>query len=175
YRRESGLDYDELASITDLFGEINREQAESLGYEVHPGEAWLEQDVDILIPAAVENQITTDTVKKISKQVKMIAEGANGPTTPGTDEMIADRNIFVIPDLLANAGGAVSSYFEQLQGNMNYFWERDEVLGKLDVIMTNAFESVLALSKTRKLNMRDAAYHIAAVRVAQACKARGWV
>jgi glutamate dehydrogenase (NAD(P)+) len=131
--------------------------------------------VDILIPAAVENQITEDNVNKIRKKVKIIAEGANGPTTPEADKIIADRNIFMIPDLLANAGGAICSYFEQVQSNMNYFWERDEVLGKLDVKITNAFESVLESAKKKKLYMRDAAYYIAVVRVAQACRERGWV
>jgi glutamate dehydrogenase (NAD(P)+) len=146
-----------------------------MGYEVLPGESWLEQDVDILIPASVENQITVDNVEKISKKVKIIAEGANGPTTPEADKIIADRNIFMIPDLLANAGGAICSYFEQVQSNMNYYWEREEVLGKLDVKITNAFESVLESAKKKNLYMRDAAYYIAVIRVAQACRERGWV
>ncbi len=114
-------------------------------------------------------------MKKISKKVKIIAEGANGPTTPKADKIIADRNVFLIPDLLANAGGATCSYFEQVQSNMNYYWERDEVLGKLDVKITNAFEAVLELAKKKKLYMRDATYYIAVVRVAQACRDRGWV
>jgi glutamate dehydrogenase len=175
YRKESGIDFDELYSITDRFGGIAKDKADELDYEILPGEAWLEQDVDILIPAAVENQITSDNVEKISKSVKIIAEGASGPTTPEADKIIAERNIFMIPDLLANAGGATCSYFEQVQNNMNYYWETDEVLGKLDVKMTNAFVSVHELAKEKKLYMRDAAYYIAVVRVAQACKDRGWV
>jgi glutamate dehydrogenase len=175
YKKESGIDFEELKGVTDRFGGIERERASELGYEVLPGEKWLEQDVDILIPAAVENQITADNVKKISKKVKIIAEGANGPTTPEADKMIADRNLFMIPDLLANAGGAICSYFEQVQNNMNYYWERDEVLGKLDVKITNAFESVLESAKKKKLYMRDAAYYIAVVRIAQACRERGWI
>lgn len=175
YRKEQGIDFDELSGITDRFGEINKEAAIEQGYQVLPGEAWLEQDVSILLPAAVENQITIDNVKKISDKVKIIAEGANGPTTPEADQIIADRNIFLIPDLLANAGGVTCSYFEQVQSNMNYYWERDEVLGKLDVKMTTAFDSVLELAKKKKLNMRDAAHFIAVVRVAQACKDRGWI
>jgi glutamate dehydrogenase len=146
-----------------------------MNYKVLPGEGWLAQDVDILIPAAVENQITAENVKKIGTKVKIIAEGANGPTTPEADKIIAERKIFMIPDLLANTGGATCSYFEQVQSNMNYYWERDEVLGKLDVKMTNAFESVLELAKKKKMYMRDATYTIAVVRVAQACKDRGWV
>jgi glutamate dehydrogenase (NAD(P)+) len=175
YRKESGINFDELYGITDRFGGINKDRASELGYEVLPGDAWLEQDVDILIPAALENQITIDNVKKINNKVKIIAEGANGPTTPEADKIIAERNIFLIPDLLANAGGAICSYFEQVQSNMNYYWERDEILGKLDVKMTNAFVSVLELAKKKTLSMRDAAYYIAVVRVAQACKDRGWV
>jgi glutamate dehydrogenase len=175
YRKESGIDFDELYGITDRFGGIAKDRASELDYEIFPGEAWLEQDVDILIPAAVENQITAESAKKISKKVKIIAEGANGPTTPEADKIIADRNIFMIPDLLANAGGATCSYFEQVQSNMNYYWETDEVLGKLDIKMTNAFVSVLELAKKKKLYMRDAAYYIAVVRVAQACKDRSWV
>jgi glutamate dehydrogenase len=175
YRKAEGIDFDELAGITDRFGGIGKDAALELGYEVLPGNAWLEQEVNILIPAAVENQITLDNVDKISKEVKIIAEGANGPTTPEADRIIVDRNIFVIPDLLANAGGVTCSYFEQVQSNMNYYWERDEVLGKLDVKMTTAFEAVLELARKKKMDMRDAALYIAVVRVAQACKDRGWL
>ena len=100
-----------------------------LGYEVLPGDAWIEQNVDILIPAALENQITAENVNKISSQVKVIAEAANGPTTNDADKVINEKGIFVIPDFLANAGGVTCSYFEQVQCNMNYYWEKDEVLG----------------------------------------------
>ena len=161
--------------ITDRFGGIDKDKAKDLGYEILAGDAWLEQDVDILIPAALENQITKDNVNKISKKVKIIAEGANGPTTPEADEVIAKRGIFLIPDLLANAGGVTCSYFEQVQCNMNYFWEKDEVLGKLDSKMTSAFIAASDLARKRKIYMRDAAYIIAVGRVAQACKDRGWI
>ena len=146
-----------------------------MGYQILPGDAWIEQDVDILIPAALENQITAENANKISKQVKVIAEGANGPTTPDADKVINERKIFVIPDFLANAGGVTCSYFEQVQSNMNYYWEKDEVLQKLDIKMTSAFKSVFELSTKKKLNMREAAYIIAINRVAQAVKNRGWV
>ncbi len=175
YKKESGIDFDGLVSITDRFGGIDKERALDLGYEVLPGEAWIEQDVDILIPAAIENQITWYNVKKIRPRVKIIAEGANGPTTSEADRIIEDRGIFLIPDILANAGGVTCSYFEQVQSNMNYYWEKDEVLGKLDIKMTGAFSAVLELAKKRKLYMRDAAFYIAVARVAQACKDRGWV
>ena len=123
----------------------------------------------------MENQIRQDNVGKISKKVKVIAEGANGPTTPEADKVIQERGIFVIPDFLANAGGVTCSYFEQVQCNMNYYWEKEEVLEKLDQKMTAAFRAVSDLAKKRKLYMRDAAYVISVNRVAQACKDRGWV
>src|SRR5206468_11123605 len=143
-----------------------------LGYEVLPGDAWLEQDVEILIPAALENQVTGDNAGKISRKVRVIAEGANGPTTPEADAIIRERNILLIPDFLANAGGVTCSYFEQVQSNMNYYWEKDEVLGKLDVRMTAAYYAVSELARREKLSMRDAAYAIAIGRVAQACRDR---
>ena len=107
--------------------------------------------------------------------MKLIAEGANGPTTPEADKVIQERGIFVIPDFLANAGGVTCSYFEQVQSNMNYYWEKDEVLGKLDVKMTSAFHAVSELARKQKLYMRDAAYVIAVNRVAQGLPDRGWV
>ncbi len=175
YRKKEGIDLQELLSITDPFGGIDKAQAEALGYEVLPGDAWLEQDVDILVPAALENQITQENVNKVSGRVKIIAEGANGPTTDEADQYINERKIFIIPDLLANAGGVTCSYFEQVQSNMNYFWEKDEVLGKLDVKMTSAFISVSDFAKMNNLDMRSAAYVISVDRVAQACQDRGWV
>lgn len=175
FRRKSGMNIDELTAITDKFGTINKEKAADLGYEVLPGDAWIEQDVDILIPAALENQITADNVNRISGQVKVIIEAANGPTTNDADKVINDRGIFLIPDFLANAGGVTCSYFEQVQCNMNYFWEKEEVLEKLDTKMTSAFKAVYELAKTKTLTMRDAAYVIAINRVAQAVKNRGWV
>ncbi|NLI38484.1 MAG: Glu/Leu/Phe/Val dehydrogenase [Clostridiaceae bacterium] len=175
FRRENGMNIDELTGITDKFGTINKDKALELGYEVLPGDAWIEQNVDILIPAALENQITAENVNKISSQVKVIAEAANGPTTNDADKVINEKGIFVIPDFLANAGGVTCSYFEQVQCNMNYYWEKDEVLEKLDTKMTSAFKAVYELSKTQNLTMRDAAYVIAINRVAQTVKSRGWV
>ena len=175
FRKNDGVDLTELRKITDRFGGINKREATSLGYEQLPGEAWIEQDVDILFPCALENSITGDNVGQIAKRVKLIAEGANGPTTPEADHVLHERDIFVIPDFLANAGGVTCSYLEQVQSNMNYFWEKDEVLGKLDVMMTTAFVSVSDMARKRKLYMRDAAYNIAVSRVAQACMDRGWI
>ncbi|MFZ1946268.1 MAG: Glu/Leu/Phe/Val dehydrogenase [bacterium] len=175
FRKKDGIDPAALRGISDRFGGIDKDKAKAMGYEVLPGEAWIEQDVDILIPAALENQITKENVGKMSTRVKVIAEGANGPTRPEADKVIHERGIFMIPDLLANAGGVTCSYFEQVQSNMNYFWEKDEVLGKLDTRMTSAFNAVSELAAKRKLYMRDAAYVIAVGRVAQACRDRGWV
>lgn len=174
-RKLSGISLDALMQITDRFGGVDKDKAAGLGYEVLPGDAWIEQDVDILMPSAMENQITAENVDQISKRVKLIAEGANGPTTPAADKVIAARGIFMLPDLLANAGGVTCSYFEQVQCNMNYYWEKDEVLGKLDVKMTSAYLGVSELARKKKLYMRDAAYAISVSRVAQACRDRGWV
>ncbi len=112
---------------------------------------------------------------RIHSSVRLIAEGANGPTTPEADTVIQERKIFQIPDFLANAGGVTCSYFEQVQSNTNHYWEKDEVLGRLDVIMTTAFQAVADLAERRALPMREAAYVIAVNRVAQACHDRGWV
>jgi glutamate dehydrogenase len=173
--KKDGVDLEALRGITDRFGGIDKAKASDLGYEITDGDAWISQDADILIPCALEHQITSDTASQISKQVKIIAEGANGPTTPGADQVLKERGIFVIPDFLANAGGVTCSYFEQVQSNMNYFWEKDDVLGRLDVKMTGAFIAVSELAQKRKLYTRDAAYVIAIDRVAQACRDRGWV
>ncbi len=175
FRRVEGVDAAELMTVTDPFGGIDKAKAKKLGYDVKPGEDWIAEDVDILLPAALENQVTGESAKRISPRVKVIVEGANGPTTPEADKLIQDRRIFVIPDFLANAGGVTCSYFEQVQSNMNHYWTQDEVLGKLDVKMTHAFHDVAELARSRKLPMRDAAYVIAVSRVAKACRDRGWV
>ncbi|MCK4632486.1 MAG: Glu/Leu/Phe/Val dehydrogenase, partial [candidate division Zixibacteria bacterium] len=167
--KRDGISLKSLQEITDRFGGIEKAKATELGYEILDGDVWIEQDVDILIPCALENQITGETVKKISQRVKIIAEGANGPTTPEADKILAERGIFNIPDFLANAGGVTCSYFEQVQSNMNYFWEKDDVLSRLDLKMTAAFVAVSELARKRKLYMRDAAYVIAIDRVAQSC------
>ncbi len=175
FRKEEGINFEELLSITNLFGEIDKTKAQDLGYECLPGEAWLEQEVDILVPAAIGNQITNENVGDINPKVKIIAEGANQPTNPEAEKVINERGILVIPDLLANAGGVTSGYFEQVQGNMNYYWQRDEVLGKLDVQMTSAYINISDFAGKKELNLRDAAYVIAIDRVAHACQERGWV
>jgi glutamate dehydrogenase len=175
YYKKDGISREELIGITDHFGGISKTKAMDLGYEVLDENAWVEQEVDILIPAALENQLTLENVTKINPRVKFIVEGANGPTVPEADTIIEDRKIFLVPDFLANAGGVICSYFEVVQSNMNYYWDREEVLGKLDAKMTTAFHEVYNMSQKRKFSMRDAAYVIAISRVAQACRDRGWV
>jgi len=175
FRRESGVDPDELMSITDKFGTIDKAKARKAGYEILPGDAWIEQEADLLVPAALENQISGANVGKIHKRVRIIAEGANGPTTPEADAEIHKRGIFMIPDFLCNAGGVTCSYFEQVQCNMNYFWSREEVLSKLDEKMTAGFKAVSEMARKKNVYMRDAAYLIAVSRVAEASHRRGWV
>lgn len=175
FKKTTGVDLNELLTITNSYGEIDKHKALDLGYEVLPGDVWLEQNVDVLVPAAVENQITPENCQKITSKVKIIAEGANGPTNPEVDPYLDQRKILVIPDLLANAGGVICNYFEQVQGNMNYYWKKDEVLGKLDVQMTSAYRDIFDFAQSHQLSMRDAVYIIAVERVAQACMERGWV
>ena len=175
YRKLEGCDVQQLADIKDPFGNIDKDKAIALGYEVLPGDAWLSQDVDVLIPAALENQITPAVFDKISKQVKVLCEAANGPTTPDCDPLLRESGIALIPDFLCNAGGVTCSYFEQVQCNMNYFWTKEEVLEKLEATMTKAYQDVYALAQEKNLYMRDAAYTIAIERVVNAVKVRGWV
>lgn len=175
YKKAAGVTFEELKSITDTFGSVDKAKAVELGYEILPGEAWLSQDVDVLVPAALGRQITEENCGTISDSVKMIVEGANGPTTPAAEAAILKRGIIVVPDFLANAAGVSCSYFEQVQCNMNYFWEREEVLEKLERLMVNAATAVLNLAKDKKICLRDAAYMIAINRVVTACRQRGWI
>ncbi len=175
FRKKEGLDIDALTSIKDPYGTIDKNKAQEMGCELLDGAEWSTQDVDILLPCALENQVTPACFLTLSDRVKVICEGANGPTTPDCDVLIKDRNILLIPDFLANAGGVTCSYFEQVQCNMNYFWPKEEVLEKLDEKMTSAFWGVYNLSKEKELYMRDAAYVIAIDRVVEAVKLRGWI
>ena len=117
---------------------------------------------------------TADTVKQMSSRIKIVAEGANGPCTPEADEFFKTKGIFNIPDFLCNAGGVTTSYFEQVQNDMNFYWHKDEVLEKLDLKMTAAFHGVLDMSEKEDVYMRDAAYMVAIDRVVKAMELRGW-
>jgi len=175
YRCLAGIGFDQLMASIDKYGTIDPAKAKAYGWEQLDADAWIEQDVTVLIPAAQENMINSENVNKIRPSVKLIAEGANGPTTPEADVVIQQKGIFMIPDFLCNAGGVTCSYFEQVQCNMNYFWEKEEVLTKLDQKMTNGFKAVSALAREKKVYMRDAAYMISIKRVAEASHLRGWV
>jgi glutamate dehydrogenase/leucine dehydrogenase len=133
-------------------------------------EQLLELECDILVPAALENQITDANAANI--KVKIVAEGANGPVTPEADEILFKNGVFVIPDILANSGGVIVSYFEQVQNQMNYYWSEEEVRAKLKDTITKAFNDVLNMSKQHNVNMRVAAYMLAVKRVADATLAR---
>jgi len=128
-------------------------------------------DVDVLIPAALENQITMENAPKI--KAKIIAEGANGPTTPEAHKHLHERGVFVIPDILANAGGVTTSYFEWVQDRHGYFWEEDEVNRRLEAKMCEAFEDVLTTAQRYKTDLRTAAYVVAINRVATVTRMRG--
>ena len=175
YSHKDGIDPRFLLTIVDEYGTINKAKAEKAGYVVEGGDAWISKDVDVLIPAAKEGQINADTIKLVSKRIKLVAEGANGPTTPEADEYFIKNNVFVIPDFLCNAGGVTCSYFESVQNDMNFYWPKDEVLEKLDQKMTSAFHGVLERSEKEKVYMRDAAYMVAIDRVVKAMHMRGWL
>ena len=131
----------------------------------------LEIDCDVLIPAALGNQLTSANAAKV--RAKLIVEGANGPTTPEADEIFKQRGVFLVPDILANAGGVTVSYFEWVQDLQSFFWSEHEVNQKLQSIMERAFADVLDVAEKRRLDMRMAAYVVAVQRVASATRERG--
>jgi glutamate dehydrogenase (NAD(P)+) len=128
-------------------------------------------EVDVLLPAALENVITSKNVSKV--RARVICEGANGPTTAGADSVLDEKGIFVIPDILANAGGVTVSYFEWVQDRGGYFWDEATVNNRLTEIMTRSFADVLQLSRQHKVNMRTAAYMLSISRVATVHRLRG--
>jgi glutamate dehydrogenase (NAD(P)+) len=175
YSKKGGIDPRFLISITDQYGTINKKQAEEAGYIIEDGEEWITKEADVLIPAAIEGHVNGETVKKMSSRVRVVAEGANGPCTIEADDFFRANNIFNIPDFLCNAGGVTTSYFEQVQNDMNYYWTQDAVLGRLDTKMTLAFNAVLETSKEEGVYMRDAAYMVSIRRVVKAMELRGWL
>ncbi len=175
YGKKGGIDPRFLLSIVDEYGTIDQKKAEAAGYIVEDGEAWITKEADVLIPAAIEGHVNADTIKKMSSRVKLVAEGANGPTTPEADEFFKANKIFNIPDFLCNAGGVTTSYFESVQNDMNFYWPKEEVLEKLDQKMTSAFHGVLEMSEKEGVYMRDAAYMVAISRVVKAMELRGWL
>jgi glutamate dehydrogenase len=175
YSHPEGCDPRFLLSITDQYGMIDKQKADAAGYIREDGDAWITKEADVLIPAALEGQVNGESILKISDRVKIIAEGANGPTTPDADEVIKAKGIFNIPDFLCNAGGVTVSYFESVQNDMNFYWSAEEVLDRLDQKMTTAFKAVLDMSEAENVYMRDAAYMVAIGRVVKAMELRGWV
>jgi glutamate dehydrogenase (NAD(P)+) len=173
--KDDGVDVRFLQSITDQYGTIDKYKAQEAGYTVEDEEAWIHKDVDVLIPSALEGQINETSVKHISEKVKIVAEGANGPTTPEADDVLEKRKIFVIPDFLCNSGGVTVSYLESVQNDMNFYWSKDEVLNTLDQKMTTAFHSTLKVAEAEKVTMRDAAYMVSIGRVVEAMELRGWL
>jgi glutamate dehydrogenase (NAD(P)+) len=141
------------------------------GAEELPPAELMERECEILLPAATENQITTDNAPRL--KCKIIVEGANGPTTSEADEILDQRGIFVVPDILANAGGVTVSYFEWVQDRQGYFWSLQEVRQRLDQNMRFAFGDVMKMSEREKVRPRMAAYMLAVERVAIATKLRG--
>ena len=131
----------------------------------------LELDCDILMPAATENQITSKNAHKI--RCKVLAEGANGPTTANADKILADAGVFVIPDILANAGGVTVSYFEWVQNRMGYFWREDVVNERLADIMVASFNDVVRFAEKHNVNPRIASYMLAIDRVGSDVRMRG--
>jgi glutamate dehydrogenase len=175
YSHKQGVDPRFLLTIVDQYGTIDKKAAEEAGYVIEDGDAWITKEADVLIPAAIEGHVNAETIKKISSRVRVVAEGANGPCTPEADEFFKENKIFNIPDFLCNAGGVTTSYFEQVQNDMNFYWTKKEVLEKLDTKMTNAFNGVLETSEKEGVYMRDAAYMVAISRVVKAMELRGWL
>jgi len=141
------------------------------GAEAADKDELITQPCDILIPAATENVITSRNADRL--RCRILCEGANGPTTPLADEVLGDKRVFIIPDILANAGGVTTSYFEWVQDRMGYFWTEPEVNQRLDQIMSQSFKDVIAYAKTHNVNNRIAAYMLAIDRVAYTTKQRG--
>jgi glutamate dehydrogenase (NAD(P)+) len=163
----NGLDIPALRDCANRDGTLTTHPG---GEPISPKEL-LELDVDVLVPAAIENQITAENADRI--QAKIIIEGANGPTTPAADHILRERGIFLVPDVLANAGGVVVSYFEWVQDLQFFFWHEEEVNNKMEAIMVRSYRDVRALAKREGVDMRLAAYLIGVQRVADATTIRG--
>lgn len=169
--KEDGLDIDEIISfLTAERGRLLKDYTVP-GLKRISNDEILTQDVDILVPAALENQITEKNADKI--KAKIIVEGANGPTTSAADVILAKRDITLVPDILANAGGVVVSYFEWVQNLQNFYWSEAKVNESLEDIMVNAFESVWETAQKHKVSMRVAAYMVSVDRIVTASKMKG--
>jgi len=164
----NGLDIDYLLERRDSFGSVT-----NLFKNTISNKEILEKDCDILVPAAIENQITMENAHKIKAGI--VVEAANGPTTLEATKVLTERGVLLVPDVLASAGGVVVSYFEWVQNNQGYYWTEEEVHAKLQAVMEKAFDNVYNVHKTRKVDMRLAAYMVGVRKMAEAAKFRGWV
>lgn len=164
----NGLDIDYLLDRRDSFGTVT-----TLFDNTLTNEELLELDCDILVPAAVSNQITAANAHNIKASI--IVEAANGPTTLEATKILSDREILLVPDVLASSGGVTVSYFEWVQNNQGYYWTEDEVTEKLEKVLVQAFDNVYKTSQQRKVNMRLAAYMVGAKKMSEASRFRGWV
>ncbi|MBG9586955.1 Glu/Leu/Phe/Val family dehydrogenase [Cytobacillus firmus] len=164
----NGLDIDYLLDRRDSFGTVT-----TLFDNTLTNEELLELDCDILVPAAVSNQITAANAHNIKASI--IVEAANGPTTLEATKILSDRGILLVPDVLASSGGVTVSYFEWVQNNQGYYWTEDEVTEKLEKVLVQAFDNVYQTSQQRKVNMRLAAYMVGARKMSEASRFRGWV
>ncbi|MFQ5435019.1 MAG: Glu/Leu/Phe/Val dehydrogenase [Anaerolineae bacterium] len=165
----NGIHYDDVKAHVQRTGKV----VECPNTEPVSNKELLELDVDILIPAAIENQLTAQNAGNI--KAKVVAELANGPTTPEADNILNDKGIYIIPDFLCNAGGVIVSYFEMVQNSYQFYWDEAMVNERLDMNMTVAFEAVHNMSVAKKADTRVAAYLVAVNRVADAVRLRGWV
>ena len=164
---ERGLDIPALARAADAPGGV---AASGLGERIDT-EAFWELPTDYLVPAAMENQIDRQRAQRI--RTRVLIEGANGPTTPGADDVLADRGITVVPDVIANAGGVTVSYFEWVQDFSSFFWSEDEVNRRLEQILIGAFGRIWDIAQHKRLSLRTAAYIVACERVLDARRIRG--
>mgnify|MGYP000852205462 FL=1 len=166
---EKGIDMEAVIKDFEENGHI--EKNKGYGKDITNAEL-LELEVDVLSPCALENQITSENADRI--KAKVIAEGANGPTTPEADEILFKKGITVIPDILANSGGVVVSYFEWVQNLQSYYWPFDEVQQKEDALLSKAFEDVWEIADKYKVDLRNAAYMKSIDTISKAMKVRGW-
>lgn len=163
-----GLDIDNLIDKRDSFGAVTQ-----LFQERITNKELLVQECDILVPAAIENQITEENAPAI--KAKILVEAANGPTTMKATEILTARGVLLVPDVLASAGGVVVSYFEWVQNNQGYYWSEEEVNERLEKILVTSFQNVYQTAVQRKIDMRLSAYIVGLKRLAEAVKWRGWV
>lgn len=164
----NGLDIDYLLDRRDSFGTVTK-----LFTNTITNKELLELECDILVPAAIENQITEDNAPHV--KAKIVVEAANGPTTLQATNILTERGILLVPDVLASAGGVTVSYFEWVQNNQGYYWTEEEVEQRLEKVMVKSFSSVYEMSQIRKVNMRLAAYMVGVRKMAEASRFRGWV